>query len=303
MAFRLQKRKLGLTYPQCPCKERVFAMLKDLVPSATCIIVGWEAHEDGGMHLHCLVESSAKIETENVRHFDLVVSETERYHPNFLAGEAGPKWRAYCMKEDLEPLVYARLNDCNPEGYLRRKQDFEAWMGDMARKAATCMETLTFTLPQEWVDTETEERGATHRFTGRDRGGMVLVGPSGIGKSTMIRGALDPVTRVLTRGLLTGIPYHEIRKEGNPLYHYEKYQDQPFILYDDAVPVVAHLLHMLDHHPAQTPVPGEPRFHSVSMRAGLLRNVIVLGNDRLLHQVDWTQPGLNTRFRVYQWCA
>lgn len=298
MNFRIQKKKLGLTYPQCPYQDAVFRLLKKKIPYANQIIVGQEAHKDEGLHQHCYIQSVKKIETEDVRFFDLEIDGSV-YHPNICKGEAKPAWRAYCLKEDEKPLIFAKLDDSNPVGFCRRKRDFDEWEAHIKKKRAKSSDIKELYLTEEWLNINTGEVGGIHRFTGRDGGGLVLIGPTAIRKSTMIMGSID-IEGIIHEGLLSNEEVHTISNGQMEKYHYENYRDQPWIVYDDAMPVVGHLLHILNRYLRPMKVPGEPRYQSVMMSPSILRNVIVIGNHRL-SEINWNQEGLNSRFQVWSW--
>ena len=78
MSYRLQAKRVFLTYPQCGClaKDFVVAHIKSLA-SILWIVAARELHEDGEPHLHIAVEFESQLRTRNSRFFDI-----EGKHPN-----------------------------------------------------------------------------------------------------------------------------------------------------------------------------------------------------------------------------
>lgn len=79
--FRLNAKRLYLTYPQCPIDlDTAMELLKDLFKqwTPTTIIVGQEKHSTGEKHLHVLVVLSETINVKDARFADL-----HGYHGNY----------------------------------------------------------------------------------------------------------------------------------------------------------------------------------------------------------------------------
>lgn len=102
--FRLQSRAIFLTYSQCPLpKDHVLETLQSLV-SVQEYIVAEEHHKDGQSHVHCFLRLSKKLDTINVRFFDLegleeINGETQVFHPNIGAARSPRCVIRYCTKE------------------------------------------------------------------------------------------------------------------------------------------------------------------------------------------------------------
>nr|QNG62400.1 putative Rep [Tomato apical leaf curl virus] len=84
--FRLQGKSIFLTYPKCPLIplfviDYLFHLLNDF--KITYARVCQETHQDGELHLHCLVQLDEKFSTRNPRFFDITDPNREStYHPN-----------------------------------------------------------------------------------------------------------------------------------------------------------------------------------------------------------------------------
>lgn len=77
--FRLQAKKVFLTYPQANNIElkELFDFLKS--KGTDKLVVSEEEHEDGGRHFHALVEFTRKVNTRKVDYFDF-----NGNHPNIV---------------------------------------------------------------------------------------------------------------------------------------------------------------------------------------------------------------------------
>lgn len=83
MNFRFNARNVGLTYPQCGLEPAIFAAgvynKAGSYSKFTKIVIGEELHADGGQHYHVYMHWPKKINTSDVRFFDI-----EGYHPNIM---------------------------------------------------------------------------------------------------------------------------------------------------------------------------------------------------------------------------
>lgn len=103
--FRINAKFFFLTYPQCDAsKQDLLTFLQSIAPVKYAII-GQEQHEDGGRHLHALVEFAKKFDCRNQTRFDLSVGQI-CYHPNIQSARDPHHVRNYCCKEDREPLEF-----------------------------------------------------------------------------------------------------------------------------------------------------------------------------------------------------
>lgn len=97
-AFRLNARRLFLTYPKCPItKEECLAQLSIALQPETWIIAR-ELHADGEPHLHCLLERSQAWNIRDPRKLDLV-DPHGRYHGNYQTCRSRMKVACYVAKE------------------------------------------------------------------------------------------------------------------------------------------------------------------------------------------------------------
>lgn len=69
-------------------------------------VIVQETHEDGGYHLHALVEYMQKRNIKNERAFDATDDDGNIYHPNIETVRNVIKAKNYLSKEDETPLLY-----------------------------------------------------------------------------------------------------------------------------------------------------------------------------------------------------
>ena len=95
--FRLQSRSLFLTYPKCNLDKNIaLSLLKDM-RSWSYIGIGHELHQDGTDHLHALLQSSDKFETQNAKYFDLKYN-GKIFHGNYQGAKDNDKVLDYIKK-------------------------------------------------------------------------------------------------------------------------------------------------------------------------------------------------------------
>lgn len=96
--FRLQSKKLFLTYPQCDLDKADAAnLLKDILGpfDPSYIVVSSELHEDGSPHLHAFIVLTKKYDTRNPNSLDL-----NGFHGNYQAARDAVNVRSYVIKDD-----------------------------------------------------------------------------------------------------------------------------------------------------------------------------------------------------------
>lgn len=94
---RLQAKNFFLTYPQAEAiesKEYLRDKLKDLVPPPSKVLVAKELHEDGGTHYHVLLHFPSKLNTTNMRFFDVAGR-----HPNIIKPRSTKDTITYICKD------------------------------------------------------------------------------------------------------------------------------------------------------------------------------------------------------------
>jgi hypothetical protein len=82
--YRLQAKQLFLTYPKCPVPPSVaLKLLEDILkPDVDYSLCVQEKHQDGTLHLHCVIVMKKKLRTSNPHFADLSVAGTT-YHGSY----------------------------------------------------------------------------------------------------------------------------------------------------------------------------------------------------------------------------
>lgn len=119
--FRFQAKAIGLTYA-CPTSEDVNPLdatwdAKEIIDrlrqfgTIEKYILCREKHESGKHHYHAYIKFAEKLETENVKFFDI-----NGVHPNIIR-KPGTGWITYCAKDDdyitnfYEPCPWVQARD------------------------------------------------------------------------------------------------------------------------------------------------------------------------------------------------
>lgn len=186
--FRFASKKLGLTY-SCPTdrpqpiesKEQILDIANKWFKSKPFKYnIGKEYHENGEVHYHAFFEWQERVETENVKKFDI-----DGVHPNVI-NKPGSGWINYCGKHgdyitnfwEPCPWVMARDADTLEEAkailWAKRPRDMML-AGDKIEKnlinikKAKIMPTLYY--------------GPYRNITWAWNMTLILEGPPGVGKT------------------------------------------------------------------------------------------------------------------------
>ena len=102
--FRLQSKKLFLTYPQCNIdKEIALDLLKGILTpfDPSYIVVSSELHEDGHPHLHALAVLNKKYDSRQPTCLDLTCPATDVVsHGNYQGARDAKSVHQYVTKDD-----------------------------------------------------------------------------------------------------------------------------------------------------------------------------------------------------------
>lgn len=104
--FRINAVKLALTYPQSqiPTRQHLLDELQKKV-AVTEYVIAQEEHKDGGIHYHCALKLSAKMNTANPHFLDI-----DGEHGNYKSCTNWRVWVQYCLKEDREALCNIKFH-------------------------------------------------------------------------------------------------------------------------------------------------------------------------------------------------
>lgn len=102
--FRLYAKSFFLTYPRCEKTKEELQNLLHSKGTPLFSIIAQETHEDGGLHLHAIIQYTKKINIRNPNFFDM-----EDHHPNIQSPRNIQATRNYVLKADKKPLLYNEL--------------------------------------------------------------------------------------------------------------------------------------------------------------------------------------------------
>nr|QKI29040.1 Rep [Lactuca sativa CRESS virus] len=202
--FRFQAKRVLLTYSQVSermTKEVVFHTLMDRYP-IQYFLIGEETHEDGGRHIHAVMEFKVKVNSRDVGLFDINDGE-EVFHPNIKPISRGQvHWKRaldYCQKEDPEPLsniveklsygeILDQASSCDEfmrlvkEHYPRDYALHNSRLLEMAKREwpETTVNTLTTSDTVTWITLP----DALMNFEPLPMRSIVVIGPAGCGKTS-----------------------------------------------------------------------------------------------------------------------
>jgi Geminivirus Rep catalytic domain len=114
---RIATKKLLLTYSQCSISiESCFTALKQILKeqgrNITDYALSTEKHQDGSSHIHAYIELDKRIDTKNMRVFD-ISWEGKLYHPNIVKS----KYKAACVE-----YILKNITDLNSTEFITSKQ-------------------------------------------------------------------------------------------------------------------------------------------------------------------------------------
>lgn len=99
--FRIQQKKLALTYPQCDLQpQELITQLKSKFP-IKFYLISQESHKDGSKHLHAYVELEELLRSRRPN----VLDTSQGHHPNIRKITDLAGWLKYITKEDQDPCT------------------------------------------------------------------------------------------------------------------------------------------------------------------------------------------------------
>ena len=113
---RVNTKKLLLTYSQCyidikSCFSSLDVILRTHNRNIVEYVLSTEKHQDGSSHIHAYIELDNRIDTRNMRLFD-ISQEGKVYHPNILKS----KYKAACIEYILKDVT-----DLNSSSFIASK--------------------------------------------------------------------------------------------------------------------------------------------------------------------------------------
>lgn len=113
---RVNAKKLLLTYSQCSidiksCFSSLSVILRAHNRNIVEYVLSTEKHQDGSSHIHAYIELDNRIDTRNMRLFD-ISQEGKFYHPNILKS----KYKTACIEYILKDVT-----DLNSSSFIASK--------------------------------------------------------------------------------------------------------------------------------------------------------------------------------------
>lgn len=100
--FRLDAKHLFLTYPQCNLDKTVALnslLAKPLLANPVAYCIAQEHHQDGSLHLHCLLTLPKRVHITRADYLDI-----NGFHGNYQAARVLKQVHKYVIKDDPDPL-------------------------------------------------------------------------------------------------------------------------------------------------------------------------------------------------------
>lgn len=264
--FRINAKQFFLTYPKCDIKKEDFLTLCPNNKSIVEYCIAEEKHEDGSPHLHAILKYSYKLNITNNGHFDI-----NGFHPNIQSVKSWKNSLAYICK-DGNFIGNTILDKSSPEGYARRKKDYELWLEDTSLVA-----TKDIVYPVKFFNKMIEkplpEVKKRHFW---------FVGKPDIGKTFEIEKSFEDM---------------KIYKRGNNKYPFESYRDEDIIIYDDIDKIsFAEISAISNTYKTNTQVYGDVRYKNKYWKKNHCRTIIILSNFEPNYGDN--QGGIDSRFEV-----
>lgn len=280
--FRFNAKKLYLTYAQAeaiPSKRTILEFFKQHHgDNILTYLICEELHQDGKKHYHAYFKFHKKLDTRNVRAFDI-----NGIHPNIKAVKKGEDHVIqYIMKGGnyegnvTEASLYPTANN-----FVKKRQDFQAWSRYM-QEAKRLPVSYPVKLPN--VDMWIQKPDASHR-----QRHWVIQGPPGCGKTQWINTAFANMKVYL-------VPTDA------PETMWEGYENEDIIIFDD-FPFHKHhieeaIIDMTNTWALRKQIPGKHRYYNKFYLPNSTRTVLIVCND--IPEFVF-QPRFSTRFNILNW--
>lgn len=262
--FRLDARHFAITYSQAEKLTR--ELIKETLMKryeVEHIVIGEEAHKDGGKHFHVYLGLVKRTCIRNCKKFDI-----EGYHPNFKKVRNLQNWYKYCKKED-KILEYMNWIPLNSNNYIKRKADFDAFKMDVYKWGL-----------KGKPEAVGNNFGIDLHKTGKKRH-YWIVGPSSIGKTEFIENSFEGC-----QGLY---------KCMTDKYYFDRYDGEKWIVFDDVIPPFQLLLHASNVYKTITSCYGLQRNVVRYYEMYMERQILVFTNIRPTY---WEEEAFQTRFNL-----
>lgn len=265
--FRLNCKQFFLTYPQCNINKE--DLLEKMINKQFIeqYVISREKHEDGNFHLHAYIKYNYKLNITNPDHFDI-----DGFHPNIQAVKDTRACIAY-IKKDGDFIESVKLDMTTPDGYSKRKKDFNEWKQDLELEK---LEDIKYpiTLFENTIEKPDPSIKKRHYW---------FVGAPDLGKTYVLNETFENM---------------KVYLRSNNNYPYEQYRDEDLIIFDDLTPTFAEIAAITATFKIRTQVFGNVRYNSKFWKLGHTRTIIVISN--MKPQYHDLQEAFEARFNVIE---
>lgn len=250
--FRVDAKRFFLTYPKCwlskeELQKEIFGRVGE--SNIQSLEICLEYHKDGTPHLHAILVLKRKYNCRDCRWLDFGT-----YHPNIGGVKRMIAARNYIRKMDLQILSFGNDDPFEgPEGFCRKKQDWDAWNIYNEDKKLKVWEGEFNILGFTGGNINTKKRH------------LWIVGDSDMGKTTMIEDTFE------------GYKVYKPQKDSE--YKFDDYNGEAIIIYDDYFPKIAEIEDVSNIYKTKTPVYGKTRYTRKYWPMKQARTMIVITND------------------------
>lgn len=267
--FRFCSRSAFLTYPRCNIPpDDYLAAIKFDPNTLKLAFAKQERHHDGNRHLHVYLRFSKKLDTTNVRFFDIdqqdpISNIDVSHHPNIKnergRGSLARIWEYLCKDDGVPPTNLIGRVELYPTS-----TNFRKVYGDRV----------------QWLNYHTIKGMRPPRFPIELPNGGTIDVPQENNKKRHIW-IHGPPNSGKTFWLETQIYCYQNYKVADSKYPFDDWIQEQIVVYDDVRPKAEHLLAITNSSKHPRPVPGETRYHRRFIPGGLTTVVIVCNNHNI----------------------
>lgn len=243
-------------------EDAMTEILKKTGMQVKSYVIGQELHLDKTDHLHLVLLLEKRIDTLEVRFFDLH-DDTKTYHPNVKTIQKNVQAvMEYCMKGGKYKMQNVNMF-MNSNNFQKKVNDQNAWLSYQARKTRTLIHwplTLNLTTPNGITPLTVVIHQA---LANQKKRNVWIVGEPDMGKTYAVQSALA--------GTLA------FNRSSNE-FPYETYEGEEVIVLDDIIPKLVEIFAVSQVYLMETSVYGKVRYVQKYWPLNQVRHMIVLTN-------------------------